>query len=212
MANGLRQICLLLIPSAILMAVLAEPITRLVYQRGAFGTHATDLVSTAMVWWSISLPFQGVSLLFSRTFFSLQKPWLTTWLSGANLVVNAAIAAALHGPLGLGGIVLGTVVGTIVMCVAQGAVLRQDLGGIEGRRTVASVVRMLIAGALLAGAAYGVWALLRAGLGVAQPAQAIEVGGGILAGLAVYAAAVWVMKIPEAQQIRALMPARLGGG
>ena len=212
MANGLRQICLLLIPSAILMAVLAEPITRLVYQRGAFGTHATDLVSTAMVWWSISLPFQGVSLLFSRTFFSLQKPWLTTWLSGANLLVNAAIAAALHGPLGLGGIVLGTVVGTIVMCVAQGAVLRQDLGGIEGRRTVASVIRMLLAGALLAGAAYGSWALLRAGLGVALPAQAIEVGGGIAVGMAVYAAAVWAMKIPEARQIRALMPARLGGG
>ena len=37
MANGVRQICLLLIPSAVLMAVLAEPITRLVYQRGAFG-------------------------------------------------------------------------------------------------------------------------------------------------------------------------------
>src|SRR4051794_36368978 len=135
MANGMRQIFLLLIPSAILMAVLAEPITRLVYQRGAFGTHATDLVKTAMVYWSISLPFQGVSLLFSRSFFSLQKPWLTTWLSGANLLVNAAIAAALYRPLHIGGIVLGTVIGTIVMCAAQGAVLRRDLGGIEGRRT-----------------------------------------------------------------------------
>src|SRR4051794_31973100 len=42
MANGVRQIALLLIPSAALMAVLAEPITRLVYQRGHFGTGATD--------------------------------------------------------------------------------------------------------------------------------------------------------------------------
>ena len=99
MGNGVRQICLLLIPSAVLMAVLAEPITRLVYQRGAFGAEATDLVSTALVWWSISLPFQGVSLLFSRTFFSLQRPWATTALAGVNLVVNAALAAALYGPL-----------------------------------------------------------------------------------------------------------------
>ena len=89
MANGVRQICLLLIPSAVLMAVLAEPITRLVYQRGAFGAEATDLVAEAMVWWSISLPFQGVSLLFSRTFFSLQRPWATTALAGVNLAVNA---------------------------------------------------------------------------------------------------------------------------
>ena len=89
MANGVRQICLLLIPSAVLMAVLAEPITRLVYQRGVFGAAATELTSTALVWWSISLPFQGVSLLFSRTFFSLQRPWATTALSGVNLLVNA---------------------------------------------------------------------------------------------------------------------------
>src|SRR5205823_2344070 len=129
MANGVRQVMLLLIPSAVVMAVLAEPITRLVYQRGAFGTHATDLVSTAMVWWSISLPFQGVSLLFSRTFFSLQRPWETTGLSFLNLVVNATLAAALHGPLGLGGIVLGTVVGTIAMCVSQGWILRGRLRG-----------------------------------------------------------------------------------
>src|SRR5947207_914052 len=40
MANGIRQVMLLLIPSAVTMAVLAEPITRLVYQRGAFGPHA----------------------------------------------------------------------------------------------------------------------------------------------------------------------------
>jgi putative peptidoglycan lipid II flippase len=98
MANGVRQVCLLLIPSAIAMAVLAEPITRLVYQRGAFDAHATDLTSTAMVWWSLSLPFQGVSLLFSRTFFSLQQPWATTALAGLNLTVNAALAAALYGP------------------------------------------------------------------------------------------------------------------
>jgi putative peptidoglycan lipid II flippase len=212
MSNGLRQICLLLIPSAVLMAVLAEPITRLVYERGAFGSHATDLVATAMVWWSISLPFQGVSLLFSRTFFSLQRPWLTTGLSGANLIVNAGLAAALHGPLGIGGIVLGTVVGTVVMCVAQGAVLRRDLGGIEGTRIVAAVTRMLAAGALLAAAAYGVWAGLDAGLGATLPAQVLAVGGGIAAGLLVYGGAVWVLKVPEARQIRALMPARLGGG
>ena len=99
MGNGVRQICLLLIPSAVLMAVLAEPITRLVFQRGVFGAEATDLV-TALFWWSISLPFQGVSLLFSRTFFSLQRPWATTALAGLNLVVNARSPLALYGPFG----------------------------------------------------------------------------------------------------------------
>ena len=161
MGNGVRQICLLLIPSAVFMAVLAEPITRLVYQRGVFGPEATDLTSTALLWWSISLPFQGVSLLFSRTFFSLQRPWATTALSGVNLLVNAALAAALYGPLEIAGIVIGTVAGTIVMCVAQGWLLRGELGGVEGARTLASAGRMLLASG--SAGRRVLWRLVRAG-------------------------------------------------
>jgi putative peptidoglycan lipid II flippase len=205
MAGGVRQICLLLIPSAVLMAVLAEPITRLVYERGAFGNEATDLTSTAMLWWSISLPFQGVSLLFSRTFFSLQRPWATTALAGLNLVVNAVLAALLHGPFEIAGIVIGTVAGTVAMCVAQGWILRRDLGGIEGGRTVASVLRMLMAAALLGGLSYGVWYGLDAALGRSLVAQLVSVLGGIAAGVVVYAAVVWVLRVPEARQIRQLL-------
>src|SRR2546421_1064527 len=115
MANGTRQILLTLIPSAAIMAVLAVPITRLVYQRGAFNGSATHLVADAMVVWALSLPAQGTSLLFSRTFFSLQRPWTTTALSVANMVVNALISLALYKALGVKGVVVGSVAGTLVM-------------------------------------------------------------------------------------------------
>jgi putative peptidoglycan lipid II flippase len=204
MGNGVRQICLLLIPSAVVMAVLAEPITRLVYERGAFGSEATDLVATAMLWWSISLPFQGVSLLFSRTFFSLQRPWATTALSFANLLVNVAIAAALYEPFGIAGIVVGTVAGTVVMCLAQGYILRGDLGGVEGARTVASALRMLGAAALLGAVAYAIWYGLDEALGRSLAAQAVAVLTAIGIGFGAYAAAVWALRVPEARQIRAM--------
>jgi len=206
MANGVRQICLLLIPSAVLMAVLAEPITRLLYERGEFDAEATELVATALVWWSISLPFQGVSLLFSRTFFSLQKPWATTALAGANMVVNAAVSFALYKPFGVAGIVIGTVAGTLVMTVAQGRLLGRDLGGVEGARTLAVGLRMLVAAALLAGASYGAWVGLDGALGRALGAQVVAVGVAIAAGAVVYVAAVWALRIPEARQARALLP------
>jgi putative peptidoglycan lipid II flippase len=208
MGNGVRQICLLLIPSAVAMAVLAEPIVRLVYQRGAFGPHATDLTSTALVWWSISLPFQGVSLLFSRTFFSLQRPWATTALAGLNLVVNAGLAAALYGPFEIAGIVIGTVVGTVTMCVAQGWLLRADLGGIEGARTLAAALQMLAAAALLGAVSYGVWYGLDSALGRSVVAQAVAVLTALGAGVIAYAGAVWAMKLPEALQIKRLLMSR----
>jgi putative peptidoglycan lipid II flippase len=212
LGNGVRQVCMTLIPSAALMAVLSVPITRLLYERGVFDADATHLVSTALVWWAISLPFQGVSLLYSRTFFSLQRPWLTTGLSVANLVVNVAVTAALYEPFGIGGIVIGTVAGTIVMCVSQALVLGRDLGGVEGRETIAAALRMLAAAALLAGVSYVCWYGLDELLGRSFPAQLVSVGTAITAGIAVYAAAVWALAIPEARQARRLLPGRLGGG
>ena len=208
MANGVRQICLLLIPSAVLMAVLAEPITRLVYQRGAFGPEATDLVAEALVWWSISLPFQGVSLLFSRTFFSLQQPWATTALAGVNLVVNARSWRRAVRPLrdrGHRDRDRGRHRGDVR---GAGLMLRGDLGGIEGRRTALAALAMLAASAPLAAAAYGVWDGLDALLGETFVAQAVSVLTAIAVGVVVYAVAVWVLRVPEARQIRRLLASR----
>jgi putative peptidoglycan lipid II flippase len=207
MANGVRQLCLLMIPSAVLIAVLAEPITRLVYERGVFDAEATDLVAEAMFWWAFSLPFQGVSLLFSRTFFSLQRPWATTAAAAANLAVNALVALALYKPFGVAGIVIGTVVGTITLCLSQAFLLRPDLGGVEGRPTLAAAARMLLAALPLGIVSYPAWRGLDDVLGRSLAAQVIAVGTAITAGAAAYAAGVWAMKVPEAQQI-----VRLFGG
>ena len=206
--NGVRQIAMLLIPSAVIMAVLAEPITRLVYQRGEFDAAATDLVSEAMLWWAFSLPFQGISLLFSRTYFSLQKPWTTTALAGGNLVVNAIVAAALYEPYGVAGIVIGTVVATVGMTIAQGLMLRPDLGGVEGRETLTAGAYMLVAGAFQGIVSWAIWAVLDDILGRALIAQAVSVGVAIAVGLAAYAGLVRAMELDEARQIQRLFAGR----
>ena len=209
MANGVRGISMLLIPSAALVAVLAEPITRLVYQRGAFNAEATDLVAIALFWWAFSLPFQGVSLLFSRTFFSLQRPWLTTALAGGNLILNAVVALVLYEPLGVAGIVIGTVVATVAMTVAQGLLLRPTLGGIDALRTLGAMARILACAVALGGVAYAVWAPLDALLGRSLLGQIGSLGAAFAAGLAVYAIGVWLLRVPEARQVGRLVRARL---
>jgi putative peptidoglycan lipid II flippase len=208
MANGVRQTLLLLIPSAALMAVLSQPITRLIYQRGAFGGGATHLVSIALICWSFSLPFQGASLLFSRTFFSLQKPWFTTALALVNLAVNATFSAIFYYPWGITGVVLGSVAGTFVMAVCQAAVLRRDLGGIDGHETLRTVARISLATVVMALASYVVWWLFDAGLGRSLIAQIVSMGLAVSAAILVYAGCVIRMNIPEAHQIRRLLPGR----
>jgi putative peptidoglycan lipid II flippase len=208
--TGIRQIALLLIPAAVCTLVLAEPITRLVYQRGAFGTGSTALVSEALFWFSFSLPFAGINLLLTRTFFSLQRPWLPTGISAASLVVNLVVSIILVGPFGIAGVVVGTAVASAAMTAGQAYYLRRELSGrLEGYQTTRAIAQISLACVLLAVISYCVWYVLDALLGRSVPAQIISVGGGLTAGLAAYCGGVLRMSVDEAQQIRGLVRARL---
>ncbi len=207
--TGTRQIFLLLLPAAACTLVLAEPITRLVYERGAFDAASTDVVSEALFWFSFSLPFAGINLLLTRTFFSLQRPWLPTALGAASLVVNVIVAVALVGPFGISGIVVATAVASASMSAGQAYFLRRELGGrVEGAETLRAVARMLVASLALAVVAYLLWRVLDDALGRSLAAQVVSVGGALVAGIAVYCAAVLALRVPEARQIRELVTAR----
>src|ERR687887_238441 len=210
-ANGMRQIFLLLIPAAAATLALATPITRLIYQHGHFGSGSTDLVSSALFWFSFSLPFSAVNLLLTRTFFSLQKPWITTGIAALNLTVNVAVSVALYKPFGIAGIVIGTAVSSAGMTLAQMHFLRRELHGrLEVRRTAIVAAEITYAAALLAAAAYAVWYSLDGALGESVPAQVLSVCAALGAGTAVYAVAVLALRIPEARQIQRLVAGRLG--
>jgi putative peptidoglycan lipid II flippase len=210
--NGIRQINLLLIPSAAVMMVLATPITRLVFQRGEFGAYSTHLVSIALFWFAFSLPFGGVNLLLTRTFFAVQRPWIPTGLAALNIVVDIVVSVALYKPLGIAGLVIGTAAANVVMTALQYRRLRAGFNGqLEGAHTVMITVRILLASVLLGGISWVLWKALDSLLGRSLPAQIVSVGLSIGVGVLVYAGAALAMRIPEARQIEALVIGRLRG-
>lgn len=211
LGTGTRQNLLLLIPAAAMIMVLAAPVVELVYQYGAFNAQSTEEVSTALFWFAFSLPFAGVNLLLTRTFFSLRRPWVPTALAAGNLVLNAAVSLALYKPLGIAGPVIGTVASSVGMTTAQMFFLRRQLNGsIEGRQTAITAAKIILASAALAGAAWGVWSLLDSAVGDAGVfARLIAVIPAVTAGSVVYVVAVQVMRVPEAAQIRTFLTSRL---
>jgi putative peptidoglycan lipid II flippase len=208
---GMRQINLLLIPSAAFMIVLTTPIVRLVFERGQFNATSTSLVSEALFWFAFSLPFGGLNLLLTRVFFSVQRPWIPTRLAALNIVVDIVVSIGLYKPLGIAGLIIGTVVANAVMVALQFSRLRTGFNGsLEGAQTTMITVRILVASALLAGVSWVVWLLLDTLLGVSLPAQIVSVGAAGAAGVAVYARAVLSMNVPEAHQVHRLIRAQLG--
>jgi putative peptidoglycan lipid II flippase len=211
--NGVRQINLLLIPAAGVMMVLATPITRLIFQRGHFNAESTHLVSIALFWFAFSLPFGGVNLLLTRSFFAVQRPWIPTALAAINMVVDIIVSVALYKPLGIAGLVIGTAAANAVMTFLQYRRLRIGFNGhLDDAQNLMITIRVLLASVVMSAIAWIVWKGLDSLLGRSLPAQIISVGLGIgLAGL-FYMKAVLTMHIPEARQIETLVMGRLRRG
>ena len=208
-ASGTRQIALTLIPAAVAMGLLAEPITRLVFERGAFDADSTRRTQEALAIFAISLPFAGANLLLTRAFFSLQRPWMPTTLAAGSLVINAAVSLAFYESLGIAGIVLGTAVGSVAMTLAQVALLRRETGGFELPRTLGAVARIGVASLALGISAFELHDLLDGALGRSLAGQAISLGTALAVGIGVYAALIWMLRVPEARLLVELLTRRL---
>ncbi|HWW90785.1 MAG TPA: lipid II flippase MurJ, partial [Solirubrobacteraceae bacterium] len=208
---GMRQINLLLIPATAFIVALPTPIVRLVFERGNFTAHSTHIVSIALFWFAFSLPFGGLNLLLTRTFFAVRRPWIPTGLAATNIVVDIIVSIALYKPLGIAGLIIGTVAANAVMTALQLQRLRVGFNGrLEGTQTTMITARILIASALLGVVSWAVWKLLHEILGVSLAAQIVSVGGAAAAGLFVYVRAVLAMRVPEAHQVSRLIRAQLG--
>jgi putative peptidoglycan lipid II flippase len=202
-ALGLRQIAFLLIPASAVSAVLAEPITRLVYQRGAFEPSQTPIVAAALAAFSAGLFFNGAMLLLNRAFFSLQSNWIPTMVALGNLGLNAAFDAAFY-RFGTWGIPLATSVVNIFGSAVLLALMRRRLGRIQLGEIADSIGRIVVASALVAGAAYGVWYGLDRAVGRSVAGQLVSVGVALLVATGVYLLASRALKVRELGALLAL--------
>jgi putative peptidoglycan lipid II flippase len=195
--SGLRQIAFLLLPAAAVTAVLAEPMVRLLYQRGNFTASQTTLVAQVLVAFCVGLAFNGAMLLLNRSFFSLQEAWIPTSIAGLNLVANGVLDAIFYRPFGTWGIALSTSIVNILGVVALVWFLRRRLGALDGRRTLSAVARIAVASAASAVVGYPVWRGLDALLGQAFAAQLLSLLGALSAASAVYIGASMLLRVQE---------------
>jgi putative peptidoglycan lipid II flippase len=202
-ALGLRQIAFLLVPASVVSAVLAEPITRLVYQRGHFEPSQTPVVAGALAAFSAGLVFNGAMLMLNRAFFSLQSNWIPTIVALGNLGLNAALDAAFY-RFGTWGIPLSTAVVNVAGTAVLLVLLRRRLGRIEGRETADSLVRIVAASVLLAGVSFGIWYGIDRGVGRSFGGQLLSVSVALIVGTAVYLAACRALRVRELDALLAL--------
>jgi putative peptidoglycan lipid II flippase len=202
-ALGLRQISFLLVPASMICAVLAVPLTRLLYQRGAFTAGQTSAVAACLAALTLGLTFNGTMLMLNRTFFSLQENWVPTTIAFGNLFINAILDVAFS-PLGIWGIPLATSIVNIAGTAALLFYLRRSLQRIEFRAVLSSFARVVAASLVAAAVAFGVWKGLDSAAGRSLGGQLLSVLPALAGAVLAYFVACRALRVREMQALLSL--------
>jgi putative peptidoglycan lipid II flippase len=200
--HGLSTLIFLNLIAAVLLAVLAEPIVQLLFERGKFDHEATLRVALALMCLAPGLvAFSSVNI-FARAFYALGDTQTPMKISIGCLILNLALAAALIFPFQQGGLGLANSVTSACNLSLLAFALRKKLGKLE-MESLRATFAPLAVGAVLAGlTAWGGWRLWENHLGHGNLALKIgAVFGPALAGGIVYWVIGVMAKVPAAREI-----------
>ncbi len=108
--QALRTVTIFVFPFAVVLLLLAEPITRTLLQRGAFDTAATARTAAVMTGYTLAFLAQGPHAIIVRAFHALQDTKTPMKVSLVTISVNIGLSLLLAGPLGAPGLAIATAI------------------------------------------------------------------------------------------------------
>lgn len=180
LAETLAAVMTLAAPAALLLILLGRPLLALLYQRGGFDAAAIEAIYTALRFFALGLLGHVCLELAARAFFAQQDTVTPLLVAAAAAAVNIALGLVLMRWLAHGGLALANSLAVSAEVVVLLALLRRRWGGVEGRRLIHTLAKVVLATAVMAVAVSFVQALTQ-GLG-RLPSLALST----MAGLAAY--------------------------
>ena len=156
-------------PATLGLIVLAEPIVRVIFERGSF--TATDTVATAAAVQLYALGLVGYSVvkIVSPTFYAIGRSRTPVAVGVAAVLLNAVLSVTSAPLFGYRGLALSASIAALFNAGALVWLARGALGGLELRRVAATGVKVLVASVLMAAAG---WFAMR-GLELAVPGRSL---------------------------------------
>ena len=153
---ALKNIFFIMMPMTIFLGLLAEPIVRLIFQRGAFDAYSTAVTAGALTCFGLGLMgYGGVKILVSA-FHSLQDTKTPVKVALVSLTVNAMLNVILMFPLKVPGIALASAVSSVVSITLLVRFLTAKLGGLHGKFPM-FFLKLCLAGIIQAAVVWAGW-------------------------------------------------------
>lgn len=200
-----------LLASAVFIA-LAQPIVRLLFERGVFGPEATGRVALALACLAPGLLMFSMNNILARAFFALHDTTTPMKISVFCLLLNLAISVVLVQLYKEAGLAVANSLTAGLNCSLLFYALRRKLARLEMADLATTVLSLAAAAAvagLIAWAGYRLWdgRFGRGNLGSKFGAVFVP---GAAAGLAYWALALW-LKVPAARELTDTVLQKLRG-
>ena len=211
-ARGLRLGLLLTVPSTLGLVFLADPIISLIYESGKFDAVATHQTAAALQFYAVGLAaYSGIKVL-APAFYAIDRrttPMLVSFGAiGVNLVLNWLFTFKLG--MGHRGLALSTGCVAIGNFLALYALMRAATGSLETGKMVVGSLKLLLAGAGLAGVcAWGARWMASDWADAGKMLRAAELGGVIALGGGVFFAIAYLLKVEEMEDLAGALRRRL---
>lgn len=196
----LRVTLVFAVPLAVLAMALAEPITAVLLERGAFTPASTATTATAIVWYAPAVVGLALSQVLVRVYQARRILWRLAAAVGGGIAVNIVLMGGLTAWLGFRGLALASSLSALALVVLMLRGLRHDAPGLRGALSGRGSAAVVAAGLAAFGAAW-----LARTLAGSSALTAVVAGGA--AGLAIYAAALLALAPGEARAALALLTA-----
>lgn len=210
--KGMRLILVINMPAAVGMVVLAEPIIRLLFQRGAFDAEATRLMVPVLVVFALGLPVFSFVNLQLRAFYAQKDTASPVRAAALSFVVNLALSLLLMAPFSIVGLAIASNVAVLVQACYLQVKLARKHPGLAFHHLALDVAKVLVASLLMGAVVAGGWWGWQREVAPGRLADAAALVVLIGAGIAVYAGGVWALRIEGREDLAAMVRRRLGRG
>ena len=202
--NGLSTLIFLNLIASVLLVVLAEPIVRLLFERGAFTALSTEHVAYALMCLAPGLVMFSTVNILARAFYALGDTKTPMKISIACLVINFAIACVLLKPFREGAPGIANTLTSVVNVGLLAFTLRKKLARLDMESLKKTLLPLGILAAVGGAIAWESWQLWEHQIGHATLVRKIGAvfAPAILAGL-VYVLAAFALKIEAAKELLA---------
>ncbi len=142
---GLRMSSFFTLPAMGGLIVLAEPIIRVLFQRGSFTAESTQAASQALIYFSLGLPFIAAVRVTTNAFFSIKDSRTPVQMANLSVLVNIVAAALLMFPMKHNGLALALSIAALCNFLFQVLAYHKRVGPIGITQMLPSLAKMVIA-------------------------------------------------------------------